>query len=60
MGIMNMNKYVIEAAAYLSKRSGKIGVKCLPTKMAGFSSRKNIATLKKTPRVEVPDFVLNI
>lgn len=55
-----MNKYVIEAAAYLSKRSGKIGVKCLPTKMAGFSSRKNIATLKKTPRVEVPDFVLNI
>lgn len=55
-----MNKYVIEAAAYLSKRSRKIEVKCLPTKMAGFSRRKNIATLKKPPRVEVPDFVLNI
>jgi len=49
MGIMNMNKYVIEAAAYLSTRSGETAVKCLPTKMAGFSSRKNIATLKKKP-----------
>lgn len=37
-----------------------MGVKCLPKTMAGFSSQKNIATLRKTPRVEVSDFVLNI
>lgn len=47
MGIMNVNKHLIEAAAYLIKRSGNIGIKCLPTEMACFSSPKNIATLKK-------------
>lgn len=46
---MNMNKYIIEAASYLSKRSGKTGVKCLPTIMAGLSIRKNMS-----------DFVLSI
>lgn len=48
MRTMNMNRYVIEAAAYLSKTSGQAGVKYLLTKRirAGFSRRKSVATLK--------------
>lgn len=44
-----MNRYGIEAAAYLSKTSGQVGVKRLPRKRirAGFSRRKSVATLKR-------------
>lgn len=40
MGIMNSNKYLIEAAAYLFQRSGSIGIKCLSTEMSHFPSPK--------------------
>lgn len=60
MGIMNMNKYVIEAAAYLSKRSGKDRSQMPANKNGRLLQQEEYCNLKKTPRVEVPDFVLNI
>lgn len=55
-----MNKYVIEAAAYLSKRSGKDRSQMPANKNGRLLQQEEYCNLKKTPRVEVPDFVLNI
>lgn len=46
MGIMNINKYLIEEAVYLIQRSGNTGLKFQPTEMSHFFSPKNIAILK--------------
>lgn len=65
MGIRNMKREVIEAAAYLSTRSVQVGVKCLQKNriLSVFSIKKSVAILTKQnkikpTRAEIPDFIL--